>query len=153
MQQSGRFSARRGFVVLLEAQDETAVCDRCSLPLFGRLLTAAFIRGDSLYFWCQKYIKPVSSPRSVAAFWSSKSGVKTDPPTKKPERRLFCQAGIIRRRWRRERSAFSFGAEKERLTARAPGAGGCKGSILLRPLSTGRKTIPQRTTCGWFWYF
>ena len=67
--------------------------------------------------------------------------------------RLRHRVGIIRRCWRRERSAFSFGAEKERLRARAPGAGGCKGSILLRPLSTGRKTIPRRTTCGWFWYF
>ena len=67
--------------------------------------------------------------------------------------RLRHRVGIIRRCWRRERSAFSFGAEKERLRARAPGAGGCKGSILLRPLSTGRKTILRRTTCGWFWYF
>ena len=28
-----------------------------------------------------------------------------------------------------------------------------KGLILLRPLSTGRRRLPQRTTCGWFWRF
>ena len=28
-----------------------------------------------------------------------------------------------------------------------------EGLILLRPLSTGRRRLPQRTTCGWFWRF
>ena len=50
-----------------------------------------------------------------------------------------------------EDSALSLGADKECPTARAPGAGGCKGLILLRPLSAGRRTVPRKATCGEFW--
>ena len=52
-----------------------------------------------------------------------------------------------------EDSALSLGADKECPTARAPGAGGCKGLILLRPLNAGRRLFPRKATCGWFWYF
>ncbi len=50
-----------------------------------------------------------------------------------------------------EDSALSLGADKECPTARAPGAGGCKGLILLCPLSAGRRTVPRKATCGEFW--
>ena len=109
-----------------------------------------------------------------AAFWSAKSGAKTDPPTKKAERRgltlapgdysrvckqtvpsarafsphlserLFCQAGVVRRETRREKSAFSLAAEKEQPTARVPGAGGCIVLFLLRPLNAGRRLFPRK---------
>ena len=32
-----------------------------------------------------------------------------------------------------------------------PGAGGCKGLILLRPLNSPVRHLPQQATCGWFW--
>ena len=43
--------------------------------------------------------------------------------------------------------------KKEHSPARVPGAGGCKGLILLRPLNAGRRRLPRRTTCGWFWCY
>ena len=43
--------------------------------------------------------------------------------------------------------------KKEHSPARVPGAGGCKGLILLRPLNAGRRLFPRKATCGWFWYF
>ena len=56
------------------------------------------------------------------------------------------------RPWKRvSTAAFSLGAEKEQPKARVPGAGGCKGLILLRPLSAGRRTVPRKATCGEFW--
>ena len=139
-----------------------------------------------------------------AAFWSAKSGAKTDPPTKKAKRRgltlapgdysrvckqtvpsarafsphlferLFCQAGVVRRETRREgcvrdkqeaqKPTIAPGSgfkpphyrserKKEHSPARVPGAGGCKGLILLRPLNAGRRLFPRKATCGWFWCF
>ena len=109
-----------------------------------------------------------------AAFWSAKSGAKTAPPTKKAKRRgltlapgdysrvckqtvpsarafsphlferLFCQAGVVRRGTRREKSAFSLAAEQEQPTARVPGAGGCIVLFLLRPLNVGRRLFPRK---------
>ena len=97
--------------------------------------------------------------------------------------RLFCQAGVVRRGTRREAgatAALSLAAEKEQPKARAPGAGGWqrrpqaradsvlfaeppqpkrrvflrrKGLILLRPLNAGRRRLPRKATCGWFWRF
>ena len=58
------------------------------------------------------------------------------------------------RPWKRvSTAALSLGAEEEQPTARVPGAGGCKGLILLRPLNAGRRLFPRKATCGWFWYF
>ena len=149
----------------------------------GTRTTAVFARKTSLYLFSAK-----STDRSLrlvlfAAFWSAKSGAKTDPPTKKAKRRgltlapgdysrvckqtvpsarafsphlferLFCQAGVVRRETWREKSAFSLAAEKEQPTARVPGAGGCKGLILLRPLNAGRRLFPRKATCGWFWRY
>ena len=134
-------------------------------------------------FFRKKYRSQSSTGGSFAAFWSAKSGAKTDPPTKKAKRRgltlapgdysrvckqtvpsarafsphlferLFCQAGVVRRETRREKSAFSLAAEKEQPTARVPGAGGCIVLFLLRPLNAGRRLFPRKATCGWFWYF
>ena len=58
--------------------------------------------------------------------------------------RLFCQAGVVRRETRREKSAFSLAAEKEQPTARVPGAGGCIVLFLLRPLNAGRRLFPRK---------
>ena len=58
--------------------------------------------------------------------------------------RLFCQAGVVRRETRREKSAFSLAAEKEQPTARVPGAGGCIVLFLLRPLNVGRRLFPRK---------
>ena len=118
-----------------------------------------------------------------AAFWSAKSGAKTDPPTKKAERRgltlapgdysrvckqtvpsarafsphlferLFCQAGVVRRETRREKSAFSLAAEKEQPTARVPGAGGCIVLFLLHPLNAGRRLFPRKRHADGFGTF
>ena len=76
--------------------------------------------------------------------------------------------------------ALSLGAEQEQPTACVPGAGGWqrrpqaradsvlfaeppqplrrvflrrKGLILLRPLNAGRRRLPRKATCGWFWRF
>ena len=58
------------------------------------------------------------------------------------------------RPWKRvSTAAFSLGAEKEQPKARVPGAGGCKGLILLRPLNAGRRLFPRKATCGWFWRY
>ena len=160
----------------------------------GTRTTAVFARKTSLYLFSAK-----STDRSLrlvlfAAFWSAKSGAKTDPPTKKAKRRgltlapgarlkggfkgrwtaervisdttlsllkpasyagarafsphlferLFCQAGVVRRETRREKSAFSLAAEKEQPTARVPGAGGCIVLFLLRPLNAGRRLFPRK---------
>ena len=43
------------------------------------------------------------------------------------------------------------GAEKESSENRAPGTGGCKGLILLRPFSEVFRRFPRKATCGWFW--
>ena len=88
--------------------------------------------------------------------------------------RLFCQAGFIRRhsggkdasgtskKHRSLRSPLEAvlnrriivrSGKKEHSPARVPGAGGCKGLILLRPLNAGRRRLPRRTTCGWFWCY
>ena len=154
-------------------------------------------------FFRKKYRSQSSTGGSFAAFWSAKSGAKTDPPTKKAKRRgltlapgarlkggfkgrwtaervisdttlsllkpasyagarafsphlferLFCQAGVVRRETRREKSAFSLAAEKEQPTARVPGAGGCIVLFLLRPLNAGRRLFPRKATCGWFWRY
>ena len=140
----------------------------------GTRTTAVFARKTSLYLFSAK-----STDRSLrlvlfAAFWSAKSGAKTDPPTKKAKRRgltlapgdysrvckqtvpsarafsphlferLFCQAGVVRRETWREKSAFSLAAEKEQPTARVPGAGGCIVLFLLRPLNAGRRLFPRK---------
>ena len=58
------------------------------------------------------------------------------------------------RPWKRvSTAALSLGAEEEQPTARVPGAGGCKGLILLRPLNAGRRLFPRKATCGWFWRY
>ena len=109
-----------------------AVLNRRIIACSGTRTTAVFARKTSLYLFSAK-----STDRSLrlvffAAFWSAKSGAKTDPPTKKAKRRgltlapgdysrvckqtvpsarafsphlferLFCQAGVVRRGTRRE---------------------------------------------------
>ena len=104
-----------------------AVLNRRIIACSGTRTTAVFARNTSLYLFSAK-----STDRSLrlvffAAFWSAKSGAKTDPPTKKAKRRgltlapgdysrvckqtvpsarafsphlserLFCQAGVVRR--------------------------------------------------------
>ena len=140
-------------------------------------------RGSFVPFFRKKYRSQSATGGSFAAFWSAKSGAKTDPPTKKAKRRgltlapgdysrvckqtvpsarafsphlferLFCQAGVVRRETRREKSAFSLAAEKEQPTARVPGAGGCIVLFLLHPLNAGRRLFPRKATCGWFWRY
>ena len=49
------------------------------------------------------------------------------------------------RPWKRvSTAAFSLVAEEGQPTARVPGAGGCKGLILLRPLNAGRRWFPRK---------
>ena len=45
-----------------------------------------------------------------------------------------------------------FFAGKETSEVRAPGTGGCKGLILLRPFSEEFRRFPRKATCGWFWW-
>ena len=134
-------------------------------------------------FFRKKYRSQSSTGGSFAAFWSAKSGAKTDPPTKKAKRRgltlapgdysrvckqtvpsarafsphlferLFCQAGVVRRETRREKSAFSLAAEKEQPTARVPGAGGCIVLFLLHPLNAGRRLFPRKRHADGFGTF
>ena len=134
-------------------------------------------------FFRKKYRSQSSTGGSFAAFWSAKSGAKTDPPTKKAKRRsltlapgdysrvckqtvpsarafsphlferLFCQAGVVRRETRREKSAFSLVAEEEQPTARVPGAGGCIVLFLLRPLNAGRRLFPRKRHADGFGTF
>ena len=64
-----------------------AVLNRRIIACSGTRTTAVFARKTSLYLFSAK-----STDRSLrlvffAAFWSAKSGAKTDPPTKKAERR------------------------------------------------------------------
>ena len=84
--------------------------------------------------------------------------------------RLFCQAGVVRRGTRREgcvrdkqkaqKPTIAPGSgfkpphyrserKKEHSPARVPGAGGCKGLILLRPLNAGCRLFPRKATYGW----
>ena len=158
MQQSGRLFWRNGFVCGCRRQKAEL---RFS-PAGYRCLLMAKGSKHSLRLLL------------FAAFWSAKSGAKTDPPTKKAERRgltlapgdysrvckqtvpsarafsphlferLFCQAGVVRRETRREKSAFSLAAEQEQPTARVPGAGGCIVLFLLRPLNVGRRLFPRK---------
>ena len=65
-----------------------------------------------------------------------------------PKRRVLGDCANIHKT-----GALSLGAEQEQPTACVPGAGGCKGLILLRPLNAGRRRLPRRTTCGWFWCY
>ena len=67
--------------------------------------------------------------------------------------RLFCQAGVVRRETRREKSAFSLAAEKEQPTARVPGAGGCIVLFLLHPLNAGRRLFPRKRHADGFGTF
>ena len=49
------------------------------------------------------------------------------------------------RPWKRvSTAALSLVAEEGQPTARVPGAGGCKGLILLRPLNAGRRLFPRK---------
>ncbi|WP_288796998.1 hypothetical protein [uncultured Alistipes sp.] len=58
------------------------------------------------------------------------------------------------RPWKRfSTAAFSLAAEKEQPTARVPGAGGCKGLILLRPLNAGRRLFPRKRHADGFGTF
>ena len=58
------------------------------------------------------------------------------------------------RPWKRvSTAAFSLGAEEEQPTARVPGAGGCKGLILLRPLNAGRRLFPRKRHADGFGAF
>ena len=116
MQQSGRLFWRNGFV---------CGCRRQKAEL-------RFSHAGYSYLLMAKGSKHSLRLLFFAAFWSAKSGAKTDPPTKKAERRgltlapgdysrvckqtvpsarafsphlferLFCQAGVVRRGTRRE---------------------------------------------------
>mgnify|MGYP007054888130 CR=1 FL=1 len=58
------------------------------------------------------------------------------------------------RPWKRvSTAALSLGAEEEQPTARVPGAGGCKGLILLRPLNAGRRLFPRKRHADGFGTF
>ena len=57
------------------------------------------------------------------------------------------------RRWRHNQSALSFDAEKEGAGCGAPVTGWRIGLILRAPCSAAARALPQRTTCGGFWYF
>ena len=128
-----------------------AVLNRRIIACSGTRTTAVFARKTSLYLFSAK-----STDRSLrlvffAAFWSAKSGAKTDPPTKKAERRgltlapgdysrvckqtvpsarafsphlferLFCQAGVVRRGTRREGCVRD--KQKAQKPTIAPGSG------------------------------
>ena len=116
MQQSGRLFWRNGFV---------CGCRRQKAEL-------RFSHAGYSYLLMAKGSKHSLRLLFFAAFWSAKSGAKTDPPTKKAKRRgltlapgdysrvckqtvpsarafsphlferLFCQAGVVRRGTRRE---------------------------------------------------
>ena len=57
------------------------------------------------------------------------------------------------RRWRHNQSALSFDAEKEGAGCGASATGWRIGLILRAPCSAAARALPQRTTCGGFWYF
>ena len=48
-------------------------------------------------------------------------------------------------------AALCLERKKESSENRAPGTGGCKGLILLRPFSEVFRRFPRKATCGWFW--
>ena len=86
-----------------------AVLNRRIIACSGIRTTAVFARKTSLYLFSAK-----STDRSLrlvffAAFWSAKSGAKTDPPTKKAKRRGLTLApgarlkGGFKGRWTAER--------------------------------------------------
>ena len=167
MQQSGRLFWRNGFV---------CGCQRQKAEL-------RFSHAGYSYLLMAKGSKHSLRLLFFAAFWSAKSGAKTDPPTKKAKRRgltlapgdysrvckqtvpsarafsphlferLFCQAGVVRRETRREKSAFSLVAEEEQPTARVPGAGGCIVLFLLHPLNAGRRLFPRKRHADGFGTF
>ena len=119
-----------------------------------------------MYFLTAKSTK--NSPTDAFAYFAPSN-------VRPPKRRILGGCANIHKT-----GALSLGAEQEQPTACAPEAGGWqrhpqaradsvlfaeppqplrrvflrrKGLILLRPLSTGRRRLPQRTTCGWFWRF
>ena len=119
-----------------------------------------------MYFLTAKSTK--NSPTDAFAYFVPSN-------VRPPKRRILGGCANIHKT-----GALSLGAEQEQPTACVPGAGGWqrrpqaradsvlfaeppqplrrvflrrKGLILLRPLSTGRRRLPQRTTCGWFWRF
>ena len=57
------------------------------------------------------------------------------------------------RRWRHNKSALSFDAEKEGAGCGASATGWRIGLILRAPCSAAVRAIPRKTTCGGFWYF
>ena len=57
------------------------------------------------------------------------------------------------RRWRHNKSALSFDAEKEGAGCGASAAGWRIGLILRAPCSAADRAIPRKTSCGGFWYF
>ncbi len=57
------------------------------------------------------------------------------------------------RRWRHNKSALSFDAEKEGAGCGASATGWRIGLILRAPCSAAGRTLPRRTTYGGFWYF
>ena len=58
------------------------------------------------------------------------------------------------RPWKRvSTAALSLVAEEGQPTARVPGAGGCKGLILLRPLNAGRRLFPRKRHADGFGAF
>ena len=135
MQQSGRLFWRNGFVCGCRRQ-------KAELRFFPAGYRCLLVAKDSKH-----------SLRLVffAAFWSAKSGAKTDPPTKKAKRRgltlapddysrvckqtvpsarafsphlferLFCQAGVVRRGTRREGCVRD--KQKAQKPTIAPGSG------------------------------
>ena len=110
----------------------------------GTRTTAVFARKTSLYLFSAK-----STDRSLRlASRSPRNAAGRMRPGQAESTEAYD------RPWKRvSTAALSLGAEEEQPTARVPGAGGCKGLILLRPLNAGRRLFPRKATCGWFWYF
>ena len=121
-----------------------AVLNRRIIACSGTRTTAVFARKTSLYLFSAKStdrsLRLASrSPRNAAGGMRPGQAESTE---------------AYDRPWKRvSTAALSLGAEEEQPTARVPGAGGCKGLILLRPLNAGRRLFPRKATCGWFWRF
>ena len=152
----------------LFGQRLTAVSARRVFCPFGPQKTAN--RGlrprKLMYFLTAKSTK--NSPTDAFAYFVPSN-------VRPPKRRILGGCANIHKT-----GALSLGAEQEQPTACVPGAGGWqrrpqaradsvlfaeppqplrrvflrrKGLILLRPLNAGRRRLPRRTTCGWFWCY
>ena len=121
-----------------------AVCDWCSLPLFGRQ-KAANKPSPPLALLVRIFLNAFFAKRESFA---AERGGKDAFGTSRKHRSLRSPLEAVLNRRIIVRSG-----KKEHSPARVPGAGGCKGLILLRPLNAGRRRLPRRTTCGWFWCY